>query len=166
MSLCEARKSIISSISEKKLLKIGRATDLIWLIFRTDACDPRGKEPEEHEKYSIHLQCTFRILKDDAILLGNTDIYIAGEGVSEELHSYPIGMSMFDQKVQQFNSFLPLIVTDVDVADNGDIRIELQNDFFIEVFIVSAMPGEFWRAFQHGNLDSHIVYESENVYTP
>ena len=163
MSPYEAEKRIIPWISKKKILEIGRVADMVWIIFGgsedTSCCmDTRG-----NKEYSLHIQCTFRLLKNGEILLGNTDIYCAGEGESEIISSYTAGMSLFDQRAKYFNSLLPLTVTGINVAENGDIRISLQDSFLLEVLVAGAMPREFWRVFQRGDLNSHVVYESESI---
>lgn len=46
------------------LTAIGRAADLVWWIFDVDGAE-----------YSLHTQCTFRVLHDGEAVLSRSDIY-------------------------------------------------------------------------------------------
>ena len=164
MSICEIRQYISSILCDKKMLRVGRSTDLIWVIFGKKDDTLCCEDTENIDEYSLHIQCTSRIVKNGIIVLGNTDIYCAGEGANSIINPSEVGVSIFDQRVQYFNGLLPLAVTSVDLAENGDIKIMLQDGFLFEVFVVGAMPGEFWRVFQRGNLSSHHVYQSETRF--
>lgn len=136
----------INNIINQKILDIGRVSDMCWIIFTSE---------DNQMNYSLHLQCPWRIRKENKILLSNVDIYELAMGYNEEDGEWDdTKRNVFDEIVQQ-NQWKGKIVENIAVTEVYDLKIFLSDSFVIECF-VNDLRGECWRFFQKG-VKEHLV---------
>ena len=132
------------------LKKIGRCVNLVWFIFNTE------------EKYSLHIQCAWRLLKN-GIIVASRDIYVPNDlEYSDDFEWDRIGSTLFDTKAGELNVSANEIVKDVEINALGDIQLIFPN-MTLQTFVDnSANEEEQWRFFQKGG-DRHMVARSNRI---
>ena len=131
----------IRNIVGYRLINIGRCLDLCWIIFENSAIE-----------YSLHLQCSWRISSDGAVLLTKMDII-------ENYEDNPY----FDENIEDLRQKLKegVLVEDVSVSDLNDVTIRFSNSWKLEIFINDRE--ECWRFFGNGKDRAHQVVYANNL---
>ena len=121
----------------------------------------RGKQ-RKYPEYEFHIQCPFRIMKENQIILGSYDIYCAlGDENDSDWETY--GNNRFDKVAEDIiKPMLPMKVLDIFASEVGDIFIKLENETDINIFIHSEGNREFWRFIDFKN-DIHVVFEERKI---
>lgn len=134
----------IKNLITCKIIDIGRVIDLCWIIFE-----------KEEKYYSLHLQCPWRIRKDNKIVLSNMDIYEwegeNGEEWNEKRNNF------FDETILKYNKWNGVEVENVIISDVLDIKLILSDSYIFECF-VDDIRGECWRFFEKKALDHLVVW--------
>ena len=150
----------LKKVEGKKINEIGRAADMLWIGFgeKTEKIFPNGKTKQRHA-YSLHLQCPWRIVDNSKVILGSYDMYITKcENDEYEYASGDDFNTIFDENAKLFNKdIFPLNVLKVQLDAIGNIKIEFQHNYYLEVFIHSSIEKEFWRFIETAE-DEHIVH--------
>lgn len=154
--------SQINMLINQPLLKMGRASDLCWILFgkRILDKDKKGNTIEKGE-YSLHLQCPWRLRSkaDSQIKLASGDIYEPNSKTtwSPDFNWDILGNNLFDEKVQHFFAGNKIIsVKSVLITQTNDLQIEFSNEFILECFVNMSPNTECWRFFRY-NSDAHMV---------
>lgn len=125
------------------LIAIGRAADLVWWIFDVDGAE-----------YSLHTQCTFRVLHDGEAMLSRDEIYCTRD-------NKPLGKgnSWFDYDVAELAPLLPAKVVSIECSEMNDLTICTENGLCIEIWAAEPPEDEQWRFFRHipRSDDPHLV---------
>jgi len=153
-------KDKIKILNEANWFTIGRASDMAWIGFKAGS-----------NEYALHLQTSFRICKGDKILIANSDMFEP----TEELQNTPSfdwntfnwdvqGFNIFDKFAKQFKIEYgeELTVQKITVGCFGDLKIELDQNVVIEVFINSSKE-ECWRFFEKGTKNEHLVVTGQGL---
>ena len=109
----------------------------------------RGNSVAKSKIY-VHIQCPWRLLHQDKILVGSDDFYIPATGM-DELEDF-IGATRFDEKRNKFFSVIEstaLVVLKVVVDRLGGLTLKFGNDYVLEAFPCDSNNEEAWRL---GNL--------------
>lgn len=162
--MAEVEKSLRLLIGQP-LLNAGRAADMMWFSFgkeRKDV-DSRGNQKTVGE-FSLHVQCAWRLLGSDGILVGSNDIYSPVGKTSETPTDFSWdvpGGNQCDVRIKQFvsdnKSFLVVDAVHVDFV--GGFKIQFGSGFVLEVFPNSSCGVEEWRLFQPGANRPHFVFK-------
>ena len=141
-------------IKNTELKNIGRASNLVWLIFSDD------REP--NREYALHIQCPWRICDEKQyILLASDDIYQPNSSMerSEDFDWDSFGNSLFDEKIHLlFPEEERIFVKQISFSRRNDFKIVFSNNLILEAFIdTSLKDSECWRFFERGNKDKHLV---------
>ncbi|MFL0475401.1 hypothetical protein ACH0CI_25775 [Priestia sp. 179-F W1.4 NHS] len=80
----EAIRSQIGKLIGLNLRYAGRASNLFWLGFGEMISVTRRGKTEELAEYALNIQCSWRITKDNKILVGSRDFYSSRTGWNEE----------------------------------------------------------------------------------
>jgi hypothetical protein len=127
---------------------LGRATDLVWCLFG-DTVSWRNYKGEvtERSEFALHLQCPFRIILDDELVLGSLDLY---EPLKSEQPTLPAqtdnSTTLFDLRVEELSIGNTLSrVISATVGRPGDITLILDSGLKLEAFITSTAGDEAWR---------------------
>ena len=152
----------ISELENEVFNSIGRSSDLLWIHFgeKIKTKNYKGIEVEKGS-YGIHVQCPWRFLHCDKLILGNMDVYIPREGVSEsEFDWCKIGESVFDENVQKIRqNVLPLKVEEVLIDSIGNLKIKFENELVFEANPNSSIKTEFWRFINNKTKEHMVIFE-------
>lgn len=119
--------------------------------------------------YAIHLQCYWRIIGPNGMIVGwgdhfyapGDDPYSGGDDFDWEVPA----TTRFDERVAAFLAErvdAPAIVERVRIGQAGSFHLDMTGDTAVEVF-PSTSFGEHWRIFKPGSLDSHFVLTAEGI---
>jgi hypothetical protein len=113
-------------------------------------------------EYGLHIQCTWRIVGPDGIVVGSIDY--GYEPDSEEIDA---GSSLGrrpdytwrDQLMDRLFANGPLLVDGVEADEVGGFELSLEQGYRLEVFPDSSPEGreEMWRLLQPGIDEPHFV---------
>jgi len=164
-NLSDIIESKLSIINNLPVRYIGRACNMVWIGFGEDITTKNHKNVA---KYALHLQCDFRIIDSEKIILGSSDIY-EPNSITEwtENFNWDIsGANLYDEIAKTISGIYKteqIIVTKISADNYGDIKIEISNGYIIEIFLSSSSKEECWRFFESGNNDSHFVITGKGV---
>ncbi|TDD65048.1 hypothetical protein [Actinomadura rubrisoli] len=114
----------------------------------------------------LHIQCPFRVLHDEQLVLGSDDMSYPGKrrSDSDAEESYK---SMFDRKCAALNKIIEEAeprVMDIDLRSGGALELRLTLSLQVQVFPDCSGKVEMWRFFVRGD-DDHTVYPPD-LFTP
>ncbi len=151
-----------------RLWAAGRAADLAWFHFgqRRTVKDFRGN-PKEVGEYALHLQCAWRIVRGEEVVVGSRDLYYPAGCTSPEVppgFQWDVqGANRLDERLQQFLATAELRVSDVKAGDAGSLKIFLGNDVCLEVFPDDSFDTEHWRFFRPYLDEPHFVVSGSGM---
>lgn len=149
MAIEKKFKEITEILEGCQMQDIGRAVNMAWFGFSTG---------ENHRDHHLHIQCPWRMRKDDELIVGSNDIFevLPGKPVEEWDE---VGNNFFDEIIREkeFESIFPLKVEHAEITKYGDIKIICKGGYYLEVFIDSTVLVENWR-FLNNKTDEHIVF--------
>jgi hypothetical protein len=101
----------------------GRVADLEWFHFGQPhtVVDRKGK-PKEVGDYALHIQCGWRVVKDDCIIVGSRDLYYPPNGLIDVPEDFDWDVQNGNWRDVRMKAFLqeyagaPLIVSSVIVS--------------------------------------------------
>lgn len=118
-------------------------------------------------QYSIHIQCSYRLIHLDKIVLGYQDQFVNGdEKASSESEQSTEPVSYFvGQKKMISREILPLVITGWTLGRMGFLRLELGSRSALEIFPDSSAPDESWRLLEN-KLKRHWVFDHTGFQSP
>lgn len=131
----------------------------------------RRGEPRLVGEWALHLQCPWRFVRNDSIILASTDCYFHPEG-DESYDFNQGGESLFDRRANQFNHVLETAefnVMEISCGPCGVFQLTLSPDLHFAVFPSASdgSPfGEFWRLFRPHVEEPHYVFTTDGVEDP
>ena len=145
-------KDVERLLPNQRITAIGKAADMMWLAMGKDYewYDELKKMYKKRSEYALHLQCSWRITREDEIIVASADFYVEYND-----------KTLFDLKIPELNKYLAeneVIVTDVETDVFGDLRVITNTNMILEVFVHSSYKREFWRLLTP---DEHIVVFEE-----
>lgn len=153
-----------SALEGQPLLYIGRATDMLWMGFGklVKIKNYKGLEDEKGE-FAVHVQCPWRFVHQEKVVVGSRDIYMPRNGISDHEFDYEKrGLSIFDSICEAFNSeWIPLLVSEVCVDIFGTLKIIFANGLVFETFINSVTTDEYWRFINFQTKEHIVVFDNE-----
>ena len=147
---------------------MGRAGGLAWFGFGEDKAskDFRGKE-RILAQYALHVQCSFRVLYSDQVILENLDMFEPNSALarSENFRWEKPGETLYDEKVETIltSSTQNGIVTALQVSSQSDLSIRLSSGYVIEIFNNLSANEEVWRFFEPGTEKPHLVVTGQGA---
>ncbi|UAT31064.1 hypothetical protein K7T73_01995 [Bacillus badius] len=167
----EEIKTELGKLVSLKLLSAGRASNLFWLGFGEMITVIRKGKTEELAEYALDIQCSWRIIKENKILVASRDVYTPNstlEANTEDFDWDIQGNNRFDERI---NSFLEdvqrhIIVESIDVDNVGGLTVSLSEGFVLEVFPDSSEEdeySEFWRFFSRVDGSPHFVVAGNGI---
>ncbi|MCJ7983157.1 hypothetical protein MUB16_01985 [Priestia sp. OVL9] len=135
----EAIRSQIGKLIGLNLQYAGRASNLFWLGFGELISVTRRGKTEELAEYALDIQCSWRIIKDNKILVGSRDFYSPRTGWNEENDDFDWdvqGNNRFDERIESFieNTKEHVAVERVEPDEVGGLKIFLSQGYLLEVF--------------------------------
>ena len=150
------------------LTSLGRA-GLIWLSFGPDVetvvqYGPRKGTRRMVGTYALHLQCPWRLMRGDEVLIGSHDLFIPRTGqeptTPEGWDAWDWsarGANRFDELAEAWNAAGPYRVSRVRARAIGDLCVELEHGLQLDVFVDSASDRECWRYLRPATEERHFV---------
>lgn len=146
MNIIEETSKYMAPLIGKRIVKIGRAADMLWMHFGVlkSYIDYKGREIEKGQ-FAIHVQCPWRILYESDVILGKADMELYGEIEAASAHAVT-GLSQFDElKDNVLEEYLSAPVELISISQTGTLVIQLTNGCTFETFPDSVCHQEFWR---------------------
>ncbi len=113
--------------------------------------------------YALHVQCTWRIVGPQGIVVGRRDLYYrAGDDPFENLEAFDWDREP-NRRCERLAALLQardaslLVVEGCAADDLGGFRLTLSEGFVLEVFPDDSMDGEHWRLFKPATEEPHFV---------
>lgn len=148
-------------LRNKRLYKIGRATNMLWCYF--------GKEtnPDERNEFYLHVECSWRLSYSNQLTLTYRDMYYPHSKFDEdeEYDLDEIGSNRFDELTDVFNRKLDSTFTVKEIESDSfrGLKIVFTNGYLLEVFPdESISDSEVWR-FIDKVADKHLVVSGEGI---
>lgn len=158
----------LSALIGMPLWAAGRAADLAWLHFgeRRVVKDFRGN-PKEVGEFALHLQCAWRIVEGDRVVVGSRDLYYpAGSSTTEVPEDFRWdvqGANRLDERLEEFFQDANLYVVHVEAGLAGAFHLFLGNNVSLEVFPDDSFDGEHWRLFRPYVDEPHFVVNGTGI---
>lgn len=164
-------KTELGKLIGLKLQYAGRASNLFWLGFGEMVLVKRRKGTELLAEYSLHIQCAWRITKENKILVASRDFYYPRSDSDEEIDSFDWdvqGNNRFDEKIKNLMEDVKgkLIVEGIDSDDIGGLKVYLSEKYVLEAFPDESdddEDSEFWRFFNMKDDSPHFVVEGNGI---
>ena len=167
LSIRQEIESVMSPLMGLPLWDAGRAADLLWLAFgqRRTIPDFQGK-PKEVGEYALHVQCAWRFVQGEKVLVGNRDLYYprgyrdAKEEIPKEFNWDVQGANRCDEMLAVLfaggaNQF---VVERIEAGQAGEFALLLESGFTLQIFPNDSLEGEHWRLFKPGSDERHTSY--------
>ena len=141
---------------------IGRITNMLWIHFGElhGVPDRRGGTKVVGD-WTVHVQCPWRLIQYNQILVGYHDFYYTPDGDTPKDWDV-VGKMRFDIAAiticAEFAK-MPPVVTSVQVDEVGGFSVHLSGEFRLDIFPDdSDETSEYWRIFQSGVDSKHFVF--------
>jgi hypothetical protein len=172
LSIQQQVESVIAPLVGMPLWDAGRAADLLWLAFgqRQTIQDFRGERREVGE-YALHVQCAWRFIQGEKVVVGNRDLYYP-RGYRDPKDEIPKG---FDWDVQGANrcdeglatlfagGAKQFVVEQVEAGQAGEIALLLEGGLTLQILPNDSLEGEHWRLFRPGSDAPHSVFAGNGL---
>lgn len=156
---------LLGLLLHQKLQYIERTLNLVCLGFGKllERKDRHGLTDEIAE-YSIHVQCPFRILFNNKIVLGSDDLFLSQSADIDNVDLNKKDSCLFDCKskslIQKFNNE---IIIGVDMNKQNDLILYTDN-LTIQLFVCNNQF-ESWRFFKFNDESIQVVIDEDNQGT-
>jgi hypothetical protein len=172
LSIQQQVESVTAPLVGIPLWDAGRAADLLWLAFgqRQTIQDFRGK-PREVGAYALHVQCAWRFVQDEKVLVGNRDLYYprgyrdAKDGIPEGFDWDVQGANRCDEMLGELfaGGAKQFIVLRVKAGAAGELAFLLEGGLTLQIFPNDSLEGEHWRLFKPGSDAPHWVFTGKGL---
>jgi hypothetical protein len=143
------------------LIEIGRAANLLWLSFgeKITVIDRNGHEKVK-SKFSLNIQCSWRLIKENRIIVASKDIYLPRTNSKERDFDWDnVGANRFDEKIEEFKKqeMLNIVVSKISADEYGGVKLHFKTGEVLDVFPDDSLEDEFWRLIISGKESKHFV---------
>ncbi|MBZ5643035.1 MAG: hypothetical protein LAO19_09770 [Acidobacteriia bacterium] len=160
----------VRALIGKTLWRWTRAADMACFDFgqRRLRLDRHGKEREIGE-YALHVECAWRMIEGDRVVVGRQDLYYPAE--YDEGAPYPDNFD-WEHDPNRHDKLLDILfknctreflVAGVEVGAAGSFRLLLADKFSLEVIPTNSLVGEQWRLFEPGREKQHFVVSGKDL---
>jgi hypothetical protein len=160
----QSLQEVIDPLTGKALWACTRAADLACFQFgeRRAVTDVRGRKVNVGE-YALHVQCAWRITRQDQVLVGNADLYYPPDLTSEEIPTdfeWDRGQNRRDELLRRLfdDGKRQYIVQSVHVGNAGAFFLSLEDAMSLDVVPNSSLLAEHWRLFRPRSDEPHFVF--------
>jgi hypothetical protein len=123
--------------------------------------DRSGAERLE-SRYSLHVQCSWRIVHQSTLLVGYSDYFEARTDLAPPAEPEASGNTLRDQLLEAFyreRSDRGRVVTGQSASEVGDLRLTFDDGHVLEIFPDASLAGEeHWRLID--SLGGDVVVEA------
>lgn len=148
-------------LESKRLYKIGRAANMLWCYFASEA------NPDEKNEFHLHVQCGWRLSYSNQITLAHMDMYYPHSKFDEDedYNWNEIGSSRFDELASLFNASLDSTYSVKKVESDmlKGLKVLFQNGYLLEIFPNESINNnEVWRFIDKAAY-KHLVVSGEGI---
>ena len=128
----------------------------------------KGKRVEVSE-YSLHIQCPWRIVGPEGIIVGSEDRNYPEDEESDWSEFDPDGPTRSEARISGWleqHEESPLVVDSVEANHVGGFKLFLSKGFVLEVFPAHSLRGEtcdYWRLIRPSEGASHFVVTGHGI---
>lgn len=120
-------------------------------------------------EYALHLQCPWRIVSGDHIVIAALDVYKpqSGQEGNPEFNWDRDG-NLLQERAKTFfeDGTRKYAVEQVHAGGAGALRLLLQVGFWLEIYPCDSEEDEYWRLFQPGIEQDHFVVTGLGIGEP
>lgn len=151
---------------------MGRAGSVVWCAFGSKHREVLNRHGEKKivSEYALHIQCPWRIRFNDKLLAASHDKFYPAKRLSStslmNFNWHSSSRTLVDKRIEVFmrkSNKTPLFVSDVYVSEVGDMRITLNEKYFLELFSDSSVSEEYWRLFTPYSRKKHLIFSSKGI---
>ena len=142
------------------------AVSLLWLHFGGihDVVDRSG--PKTVGDYALHIDCPWRIVQRDVVVVGALDRFYPGDGHDDDDFDWNHSRdTRWDRRLQQFMERYGTsgpIVRAIEMRGAGAFALRFDDEVSFEVFPNRSVDIEYWRLFEPYRRDTrHVVIRSD-----
>jgi hypothetical protein len=149
----------------KRLWRCTRAADLAAFQFGDRrASTTWNGEPREVGEYALHVQCSWRIVRHEKVIVAHRDLYYPA--IYDETQPFPSnfnwdiqGANRRDRLIQEFfqNGSRSYRVERTEAGSAGAFRLTLEQGLALEIFPDDSFEDEHWRLFEPDMERPHFV---------
>ena len=150
-----------------KFHSIYRVVDMLCLNLGNEIKDDEGYTYAEN---TLHIQTSWRFVKDEVILLASRDIFLPQDEALDNgdydfedqstQKEITATSSIFDVAIHDFEKhFGNATVKSFDISPLGDLRVDFTNGVYFETFTPSARKCEEWRFLPPGEEDHFVIFD-------
>ena len=121
---------------------------------------------KEVGEYALHVQCAWRIVCGDDIIVGSRDLYYPADESAEPSDDFDWDheRTRRDRRIEAlFANARSFVGRRVDVGNAGALRIDLGDGYVLEVFPQDSLAGEHWRLFRPYRDEPHVVVTGAGI---
>lgn len=128
-----------------------------------------NRAPIEVGEYALHVQCAWRIVDSERIIVASRDVYEPAGELADEPANFDWdvhGANRCDERVSALLAMhdqRPLHVTTVTADVYGGFQLFLSEGYALQVFPNDSCPGERWRLFKPDTDDDHFVVTGKGI---
>lgn len=166
----------LSPLLQQPLKEWHRAANMAVLGFgqSVTTLDFRGN-PRENARFRLHLQCPWRLVRGDSILLGFFDMFEpADASIDRADFDWTSMRSLLDESCDRFLKSIaeaPPIVQNVEADNYGGFRLVFSGEVQLHVFPTrqstprdeQGCSSEVWRFFGHRSDGEHFVVDDQGI---
>ena len=142
----------------------GRAGPLLWLHFggTHEFVDRyRANEAKTVGDYALHIDCPWRIVQRDVVVVGALDRFSPGDGQEDDDFDWNHSRdTRWDRRLQQFMERYGTsgpIVRAIEMRGAGAFALRFDDEVSLDVLPNRSTDGEYWRLFEPYRETPHVV---------
>jgi hypothetical protein len=139
---------------------------MMWITFgdTLNTVNYQG-EPTQKTKYSLHVQCPWRIKNaQQQIILAAQDIFAPSSSIPwTEAFDWDVqGNNLFDEKAEKWlRDNEGIAIVSCVLSPGSDLALTFSNDDVLEIFVATSTDDECWRLLEYG--DRHFVATGSGI---
>ncbi|GGG95204.1 hypothetical protein [Silvibacterium dinghuense] len=152
----------LSALVGLPLIGANRAGELATFSFGALREVQTSRGVRQKPDLALHLQCAWRLVGGDSVLLGSSDLYYPADGREDRSDfNWDIpGASRRDALMEELmRGDERLTVVNAELGIAGALKIQFNQNYCFEIMPNNSIDDEYWRLFKPGTDDEHLVIE-------
>jgi len=130
---------------------------------------PRRGKVSIFPKFALHIHSSWRLLKEGKIYLGQNDLFNHMDGnfklyIDDEESNHDVEFVRITEKLNELFELESVVVTRIEANELGDLRVYMEKDYRLELFVDSNENNESWRFFRNDDDSEYlVVFEEDEI---